>query len=344
MRCIGAIQAIEVGRLLDQNLKEEEQLDLEEGGVVEVAQDGGAQAGPPLRRADGLGAALRAGDGVEVLVEQAGGELGARVGEVPGAGAGEDHVVGAGEDGDDAGAHEEAGGAAVGLEADRALALEGGGGVVELGAVEAGEAGAVASDGGLVLAADPALGDLDGVGEAFLEVEEGDDARGALGPDPLGEGSQAEVPCDVMFTGPAGAGKTTLLLMAAAHWNAQGRSVRCARMRDFKRALEGMSGAEEAEALDAYLLPQVLLLDDLGSRQSNDETRVVSGHEVDILLTLHNRRSNAGRATWFTTNLTVPQLRMLYGDPLISRITDQRSVLVVDFTGQPNRRWANGGT
>jgi chromosomal replication initiation ATPase DnaA len=153
-----------------------------------------------------------------------------------------------------------------------------------------------------------------------------------------------EVPCDVMFTGPAGAGKTTLLLMAAAHWNAQGRSVRCARMRDFKRALEGMSGAEEAEALDAYLLPQVLLLDDLGSRQSNDETRVVSGHEVDILLTLHNRRSNAGRATWFTTNLTVPQLRMLYGDPLISRITDQRSVLVVDFTGQPNRRWANGGT
>ncbi len=136
----------------------------------------------------------------------------------------------------------------------------------------------------------------------------------------------------VLLTGKSGLGKTYLLRCMARLMAERGLRVQVLSAFRFMELARKCHMAAEPEAFDELLASDVVMLDDIGSEPMMNNITVV------YLYTLIDERQQAGRATVISTNLSLSELQKNYSERIASRLSDQRSSLVIELLGDDIRR------
>lgn len=145
---------------------------------------------------------------------------------------------------------------------------------------------------------------------------------------------------NALLLGKQGTGKTLLALMAMRKHYMENKSVIAVRFSTFKSHCEPKwlerHDQSEYEIIQRYRGVDFLLLDELS--HGNTSRRFVTDHEQKVLMdVVSGRESHAEkRPTWITSNLSLPQLVNLYGEPIIGRLAQDG--LVFDFSNMIDHR------
>lgn len=120
--------------------------------------------------------------------------------------------------------------------------------------------------------------------------------------------------CGIVFLGDTGLGKTFLSSCIAFEVLKKGYSVAFDSIQNYLRDIEKEHfGRAEGDTLETLLNADLLILDDLGSEFS-------SSFNNASIYNLINSRTNIGKPTIISTNLTLEELKTRYDNRLISRI------------------------
>lgn len=146
---------------------------------------------------------------------------------------------------------------------------------------------------------------------------------------------------NVFMVGPAGTGKTHLSLGILKNINELSTSMRCLFV-SLPKLLElirkSFNYQNEPKNEDYYLglldEADVLVLDDIAGDLSMLNNKSASDFSSRILYSILNARSE--KSTIFTSNLTIPQLKEIYDERIISRI--QTNVIELDFNKISDKR------
>lgn len=137
----------------------------------------------------------------------------------------------------------------------------------------------------------------------------------------------------LIFSGSPGTGKTHLACAIANALIAQGvaslfTTVSDA-MRSIKRSYDASSTVSEAEAIQAFVEPRLLILDEVGGSKGTD-------HELQLMFDIINKRYEHSRPTIILTNLDAPALREHLGERVTDRLREGGGKLVA-FTWSSHR-------
>ena len=139
---------------------------------------------------------------------------------------------------------------------------------------------------------------------------------------------------NVLLTGKTGSGKTYLLTACANLCAQQNESV----LLLTAYTLNGMfldahlsDLATHQAVMDSLVDVDVLLIDDLGT-----ET-VYKNVTAEYLFSLLNERIARKKQTFFSTNLTLNEIRERYDERIFSRLVDQSTTFVAELTGADKR-------
>ena len=146
---------------------------------------------------------------------------------------------------------------------------------------------------------------------------------------------------NVFMVGPAGTGKTHLSLGILKNINELSTSMRCLFV-SLPKLLElirkSFNYQNEPKNEDYYLglldEADVLVLDDIAGDLSMLNNKSASDFSSRILYSILNARSE--KSTIFTSNLTIPQLKEIYDERIISRI--QTKIIELDFNKISDKR------
>jgi DNA replication protein DnaC len=122
----------------------------------------------------------------------------------------------------------------------------------------------------------------------------------------------------VVFNGKPGTGKTHLGCAMAIAVARLGDTALFATATEFTRAIrETYNGGKhtEAQTIERYAAPQLLVLDEVGASSGSD-------HEKQQLFELINRRYSESRPTLLLTNLSVEEVQAYLGERILDRLRD----------------------
>ncbi len=124
--------------------------------------------------------------------------------------------------------------------------------------------------------------------------------------------------CMLLVGGP-GTGKTHLAVAICYHVLSLNKSVHytsvAKAMRRIKESWSSESGEVESQVIEAYVSPDLLVLDEVG-------VQFGSNTEKDLLFSLVNDRYNEGKPTLLISNLELEKVREYLGDRILDRLRD----------------------
>lgn len=137
----------------------------------------------------------------------------------------------------------------------------------------------------------------------------------------------------LIFSGNAGTGKTHLACAIANHLIAQGVSAVFTTvsdaMRAIKRTYDADSQMTELQAIQAFVDPGLLILDEVGANRGTE-------YEVQLVFDIINKRYENCRPTIILTNLDPEALRQCLGERVVDRLREGGGKLVA-FTWESFR-------
>lgn len=140
---------------------------------------------------------------------------------------------------------------------------------------------------------------------------------------------------NVNLLGKTGTGKTFLASCFAGECMEQGRSVTFITAFTFvSKALLFHTGfdAKKTEHLAPLLDSDVLIIDDLGTES------IFKNVTLEYLYHVINERQLKGRTTLITSNLTIDQLAVRYGERIVSRLFDKKLCYCAEFDSRDLRK------
>lgn len=137
----------------------------------------------------------------------------------------------------------------------------------------------------------------------------------------------------LIFSGQPGTGKTHLACAIANDLIAKGvaslfTTVSDA-MRSIKRSYDVNSSVSESEAINAFVEPRLLILDEVGGSKGSE-------HEMQLMFDIINKRYEHARPTIILTNLDATALREHLGERVTDRLREGGGKLVT-FTWASHR-------
>ena len=143
----------------------------------------------------------------------------------------------------------------------------------------------------------------------------------------------------ILLTGNTGLGKTFLLHCIENRLLDRGFSPICVTAYRLFETMRGahFSDAEKRQEFDELVKCPVLLIDDLGTEP------VMQNVTREYLFTLLNERLTQRRHTVVATNLSVLELKELYGERVFSRLFDTVNVMPAQLKGKDLRMMAGRG-
>ncbi|MFF4777501.1 DnaA ATPase domain-containing protein [Microtetraspora fusca] len=143
----------------------------------------------------------------------------------------------------------------------------------------------------------------------------------------------------LLLSGATGVGKTHVAFALLRHFAEQGRTVKAWKEKSYLDALLPDGGPEPAwKVRDGAARVQDLLVDDLGANRDLERGAATEFVQRE-LCDLFSPRLGRGKRLIITTNLGPAELERLYDERIISRISQQ--ITVVQITG-PDRRTRAG--
>ena len=136
---------------------------------------------------------------------------------------------------------------------------------------------------------------------------------------------------NVLLTGKSGLGKTFLMHAMANRMIERGLNVLVISAYQFVESAR-KSYFDQEDSMDELMNVPILMMDDLGSEP------LIRNITVELLFNLVNERMIRGRATVFSTNLKLEELRERYTERIVSRISDPSTSLVIALEGKDLRR------
>lgn len=137
----------------------------------------------------------------------------------------------------------------------------------------------------------------------------------------------------LIFSGNAGTGKTHLACAIANHLIAQGVSAVFTTvsdaMRAIKRTYDADSQMTELQAIQAFVDPGLLILDEVGANRGTE-------YEVQLVFDIINKRYENCRPTIILTNLDPQALRDCLGERVVDRLREGGGKLIA-FTWESFR-------
>lgn len=137
----------------------------------------------------------------------------------------------------------------------------------------------------------------------------------------------------MIFSGNAGTGKTHLACAIANELMGQGVSAAFTTvsdaMRAIKRTYDAGSAMTEVQAIQAFVDPQLLILDEVGANRGTD-------YELQLMFDIINKRYENCRPTIILTNLDPAALRECLGERVVDRLREGGGKLVA-FTWESFR-------
>ncbi|MDO5112688.1 MAG: ATP-binding protein [Clostridia bacterium] len=129
----------------------------------------------------------------------------------------------------------------------------------------------------------------------------------------------------ILLYGESGLGKSFLLNCIAHRVIERGYSV--LNQTAYKLIADVMGRISARERPDDYTLPDLLIIDDLGTEPAMGDV------SVNTLFSLLNERQSLKRPTLFASNLDPARIRALYGERMYSRIVSPRLTTVYELKG-----------
>ena len=144
---------------------------------------------------------------------------------------------------------------------------------------------------------------------------------------------------NILLTGNTGLGKTFLLHCIENRLLDRGFSPICITAYRLFETMRGahFSDSEKRQEFDELVRCDILLIDDLGTEP------VMQNITREYLFTLLNERLTQQRHTVVATNLTILELKELYGERVFSRLFDTANVTPAQLKGKDLRMMAGRG-
>ena len=144
---------------------------------------------------------------------------------------------------------------------------------------------------------------------------------------------------NILLTGNTGLGKTFLLHCIENRLLDRGFSPICVTAYRLFETMRGahFSDAEKRQEFDELIHCDILLIDDLGTEP------VMQNITREYLFTLLNERMTQRRHTVIATNLSIRELKELYGERVFSRLLDTVNVIPAQLKGKDLRMLSGRG-